>query len=83
MTLNAKQQKILEDVKVKQKTMVQVSRLQKEISSMRKKLEMKESKLSELINILDDKNCQDEKSLVSQKVEKGKSEDSSDLFTEG
>ncbi len=83
MALNTKQKKILTKAKAKLKIMGQVVRLEKEISSLRKKLEMKESKVSDLINILDEQNNPDEKSLVKSKVENGKPEDPAALFAEG
>ena len=82
MALNPKQKKILAEAKDKLKVMSQVSRLEKEIASFRKKLEMKESKLFELINILDDHGPEIKSSFES-KDKNGKPGDPSALFSEG
>jgi predicted RNase H-like nuclease (RuvC/YqgF family) len=82
VALNTKQEKILTEAKAKMKVMGQIAKLEKEISSLRKKLEMKESKVSELINILDEKNHLGKNSSVKGKAENGKSEDHSVLFTD-
>ncbi len=83
MSLSKEQQKVLEEVREKVKLMKQVSKLEKEISSLRTKLEMKERKMSDLINNLDDQNNPNKNSSVKSKVEKGKPEDPSALFAEG
>ncbi len=83
VALNTKQKRILTEAKAKLKVMGQIARLEKEISSLRKKLEMKESKVSDLINILDEQNNPDDKSSVKSRVEKRKPENPSALFAEG
>jgi len=79
MALDPKQEKILTEVKEKLKVMSQVPRLEKEITSLRKKLEIKESKLFELIDILDSKNPDIQSSLESKDINE-KPDDPSDLF---
>ena len=70
------------EAKAKMKVMGQIAKLEKDISSLRKKLEMKESKVFELINILGEQNNPDENSSVKGKAENGKSDDPSVLFTD-
>lgn len=56
MVLSEKQKQILIETKAMIKIMVQVSKLEKEISTLEKKLEIKKSKMSELLNMLTDQN---------------------------
>ena len=83
MALNIKQEKILSEAKAKMKIMGQVSKLEKDISALDKKVEIKQKKLSELINILDGKNTADIKPSEKRIKENGKLENSSDLLFEG
>jgi len=52
MALNQEQEMIVSETKEKLKLVNQISKLQKEIVGTRKKLELKENKLSELVNSL-------------------------------
>lgn len=75
MELSEKQQQILTGTKAMMKIMVQVSKLEKEISTSEKKLEIKKSKMSELLNMLTDQNN------LSQNISmQTKTKASSDLF---
>ena len=81
MALSKEQQKILSAVKAKLKVMGQVAKLERDISSLQKKLQIKEKKVSELVDILDESNTSN-KRIFSKEIEEGKeTEDSSDLFT--
>ncbi|NOR54819.1 MAG: hypothetical protein GQ531_01280 [Sulfurovum sp.] len=55
MALNVKQQKILIEAKEKLRVMRQITKLDKEISTIEIKLDTKKRKLSELINRLNDR----------------------------
>jgi len=83
MALTAHEEKTLTDIKVKLKVMGQVSILEKDISTLEKKIEIKQKKLSELINILDGNSTANKKSSEKSKKENGKPEDPSDLLFEG
>jgi len=76
MALSEKEQKILNTAKEKLRIINQVSKLEKEISSLGNKLEIKEAKLSELIAMLSDDNSSRGQNSDSQ-VEKN-----DDLFNE-
>ena len=80
MALNTEQQRIISQAKDRLKAMNQIPSLEKEISSLRKKLEIKENRLSELIDILDYKNPKTQSSFEGDDAD-GKPIDPSDLFS--
>ena len=81
MALSEKQQKTLSAAKEKLKVMSQVAKLEKDISSLQKKLEIKEKKVSELVDILDGQDTSNKRISPKEKAGIDKTEDSSDLFT--
>ena len=81
MALSEKQQKILSDAKEKLKVMGQVAKLERDISSLQKKLEIKEKKVSQLVDILDGQDTSNKRIPPKEKADIDKTEDSSDLFT--
>ena len=82
MALNEKEEKILSDLKTKLKVMWQVERLEKEIATLEKKLEIKKDKMSKLIKTLDHEKSPSKKRPMPEKDEKNKSENPSVLFTQ-
>lgn len=80
--MNAKEEKILSDLKIKLKVMGQVVRLEKEMATLEKKLEIKKDKMSELINTLDNEKSSSKKRSMKSTEENGKTDDSSVLFAQ-
>jgi len=73
MALTQQQRIILEKKKEEHKIMNQVSRIEKDISTLEKRLEIKQEKLSTLIEILDGAEGQEVRKSVKTKEKREKS----------
>ena len=82
MSIDTKDKKILEVIKRKIKTMDQVVRLEKEISSLDKKLVSKRQKMSDLLKSLEDRRDPNKKRPIRDREPKQQPEDSKVLFSE-